>query len=75
MLARTTAIKSNNNVRVTFNLVANTYTIHEDNNSGGVAGAGENLKNAVLENNVQFAYNAGITDTDGNTIIQQESIV
>lgn len=68
MLARTTAVKSNNNVRVTFNLAANTYTIHEDSNNDGVVGAGENIKNAVLENNVQFAYNVGITDTDGNAV-------
>ena len=68
MLARTTAVKSNNNVRVTFNLVANTYTIHEDSNDDGTVDAGENLKNAVLENNVQFAYNVGITDTDNNAV-------
>jgi len=68
MLARTTAVKSNNNVQVTFNLVANTYKIHEDSNDNGVEDGGENLKNAVLENNVQFAYNVGISDTDGNTV-------
>jgi len=68
MLARTTAVKSNNNVRVTFDLVANTYTIHEDSNDDGTVDAGENLKNAVLENNVQFAYNVGITDTDDNAV-------
>jgi prepilin-type N-terminal cleavage/methylation domain-containing protein len=68
MLARTAAVKSNNDVRVTFNLAANTYTIHEDNNGDGVADAGENFKNAILENNVQFAYNVGITDTDGNAV-------
>jgi prepilin-type N-terminal cleavage/methylation domain-containing protein len=68
MLARTTAIKSNNNVRATFNLVANTYTIHEDSNSDGVVDASENLKNAVLENNVQFAYNVGVSDIDNNVV-------
>jgi prepilin-type N-terminal cleavage/methylation domain-containing protein len=68
MLARTTAIKSNNNVRATFNLVADTYTIHEDSNSDGVVDAGENFKTAILENNVQFAYNVGISDTDGNAV-------
>ena len=73
MLARTTAVKSNNNVRVTFNLVANTYTIHEDSNDDGTVDAGENLKNAVLENNVQFAYNVGITDTDGNAVTSAAS--
>ncbi len=68
MLARTAAVKSNNDVRVTFNLVANTYTIHEDNDGDGTVDAGENLKNALLENDVQFAYNVGITDTDGNAV-------
>ena len=67
-LARTAAVKTNNDVRVTFNLVANTYTVHEDNNSDGAVNAGENLKNAMLENNVQFAYNVGISDTDGNVV-------
>ncbi len=68
MLARTSAVKSNNDVRVVFDLVANTYTIHEDNNGDGIVDAGENFKNAILENNVQFAYNVGITDTDGNAV-------
>jgi prepilin-type N-terminal cleavage/methylation domain-containing protein len=68
MLARTAAVKSNNDVLVTFNLVANTYKIHEDTDNDGVEDAGENLKNAVLENNVQFAYNVGITDTDDNAV-------
>ncbi len=68
MLARTAAVKSNNDVRVTFNLVANTYTIHEDNDGDGTVDADERLKNALLENDVQFAYNVGITDTDGNAV-------
>ena len=68
MLARTAAVKSNNDVRVTFDLVANTYTIHEDSNSDGVVDAGENLKNAILENNVQLAYNVGISDADDNAV-------
>ena len=68
MLARTAAVKSNNDVRVTFNLVANTYTIHEDSNNDGAVNAGEKFKNAILENDVQFAYNVGISDTDGNAV-------
>ncbi|MFT4577993.1 MAG: prepilin-type N-terminal cleavage/methylation domain-containing protein [Nitrospinales bacterium] len=68
MLARTAAVKTNNDVRVAFNLVANTYTIHEDNNGDGAVNAGEKFKNALLENDVQFAYNVGITDTDGNAV-------
>lgn len=68
MLARTTAVKSNNDVRVTFDTTAHTYKIHEDSNSDGSEDADENVKNAILENNVQFAYNTGITDTDGNNV-------
>ncbi|MBC8282855.1 MAG: GspH/FimT family pseudopilin [Nitrospinae bacterium] len=68
MLARTTAIKSNNNVRVAFDTTAHTYQIHEDSNDDGNLDAGENVKNATLENDVQFAYNTGITDTDGNNV-------
>ncbi len=68
MLARTTAIKSNNDVRVTFDTTAHTYKIHEDSDGDGTEDAGENVKNAVLENDVQFAYNTGITDTDGNGV-------
>lgn len=68
MLARTTAVKGNNNVRVTFDTTAHTYKIHDDTNSDGTEDAGENVKNAVLENDVQFAYNTGITDTDGNNV-------
>jgi prepilin-type N-terminal cleavage/methylation domain-containing protein len=68
MQARTSAVKTNNDVRVAFNLVANTYTIHEDNDGDGVVDAGEKFKNALLENDVQFAYNLGITDTDGNAV-------
>lgn len=68
MMARTTAVKSNNDVRVTFDTNAHTYKIHDDSNSDGTEDAGENVKNAVLENDVQFAYNTGITDTDGNGV-------
>jgi type IV fimbrial biogenesis protein FimT len=68
MLARTNAVKSNNDVRITFDLVAHTYTIHDDSDNDGVADAGENFKNATLESNVQFAYNVGISDTDNNAV-------
>jgi len=68
MLARTTAVKSNNNVRVIFDTTAHSYQIHDDSNSNGALDAGENVKNAILENNVQFAYNTGISDTDGNGV-------
>ena len=39
MLARTAAVKSNNDVLVTFNLVANTYKIHEDTDNDGTGDA------------------------------------
>lgn len=68
MLARTTAIKNNNNVRVTFDTTAHTYKIHDDTNSDGTEDSGENVKNAILENEVQFAYNTGVKDTDGNNV-------
>ncbi len=68
MLARTTAVKSNNNVRVIFNTTAHSYQIHEDSDGDGTIDTGENVKNGALENNVQFAYNTGITDTDGNDV-------
>lgn len=68
MLARTTAVKNNNPVHVTFNTNSNTYTIHDDTNSDGTQNAGEAVKSAVLENNISFAYNAGINDIDGNAV-------
>ena len=68
VLARTVAVKNNNDVRVTFNLNANTYQVHDDTNGDGVEDSGEALKTITLEENVQFAYNTGITDIDGNTV-------
>ncbi len=68
MLARTVAVKNNNDVRVTFNLNANTYQVHDDTNGDGVEDSGEALKTINLEENVQFAYNTGIEDIDGNTV-------
>ena len=68
MLARTTAVKSNNNVRVTFDTTAHTYLIHEDTNDDGNVDAGENSRTSILENSIQFAYNTGITDDNGNNV-------
>ena len=68
VLARTVAVKNNNDVRVTFNLNADTYQVHDDTNGDGVEDSGEALKTVNLEENVQFAFNAGITDIDGNTV-------
>jgi len=68
VLARTVAVKNNNDVRVTFNLNANTYQVHDDTNGDGLEDSGEALKTINLEENVQFAYNTGIPDIDGNTV-------
>jgi len=68
MLARTSAVKNNNLVRVTFNTTSHTYTIHDDTNDDGTQDSGEAVKSVALENDINFAYNTGITDIDGNTI-------
>jgi len=68
MLARTVAVKNNNDVRVVFDSNADTYKVHDDTNGDGVEDSGEALKTITLEENVPFAYNTGITDIDGNTV-------
>ncbi len=68
MLARTNAIKNNNDTRVTFNTTNHAYKVHDDKNSNGTEDSGEALKSVNLENSVKFAYNAGISDIDGNTV-------
>ncbi|MBC8287063.1 MAG: GspH/FimT family pseudopilin [Nitrospinae bacterium] len=68
MLARTTAVRNNNIVRVTFNTTNNTYTIHDDTDSDGTKGAGEAVKSGALENDINFAFNSGISDIDGNAV-------
>ena len=68
MLARTVAVKNNNDVRVTFNTISQTYKIHDDTNGDGVENTGESLKSVSLEENVQFAFNTGTSDIDGNTV-------
>ena len=68
MLARTVAVKNNNDVRVTFNTISQTYKIHDDTNGDGVEDTGESLKSVSLEENVQFAFNTGIPDIDGNPV-------
>ena len=67
-LARASAIKNNNNVVVTFNGGNHTYSIHNDIDNDGNQDAGENVKNVGLKNQVQFGYNPGITDMDGNNV-------
>lgn len=68
MLARTNAVKNNNLVRVDFNTTSHTYTIHDDTNENGSQDSGEAVKSVTLENDVNFAYNTGMTDVDGNAV-------
>ena len=68
MLARTNAVKNNNLVRVTFNTTSHTYTIHDDTDDDGTQDSGEAVKSVALENDINFAYNTGITDIDGNAV-------
>lgn len=67
MLARTSAVKNNNIVRVAFNTTSHTYTIHNDTNEDGIQDSGEAVKSVALENDINFAYNTG-NDVDGNAI-------
>jgi len=68
MLARASAVRSNNNVLVVFNTAGNSYKVHSDTDGDGVEDAGEQIKNVNLEEYSQFAYNTGITDIDGNSV-------
>lgn len=68
MLARTNAVKNNNLVRVAFNTTSHTYTIHDDTNDDGTQDSGEAVKSVALENDINFAYNTGINDIDGNAV-------
>jgi prepilin-type N-terminal cleavage/methylation domain-containing protein len=68
MLARTTAVKNNNIVRVAFNTTSHTYTIHNDTDGDGTQDTGEAVKSVALENDINFAYNTGINDEDGNAV-------
>ncbi len=68
MLARTTAVKNNNIVRVAFNTTSHTYTIHNDTDEDGTQDTGETVKSVALENDINFAYNTGVDDVDGNAV-------
>jgi len=69
MLARITAIKSNNDVIVTFNAGNNQYSIHDDSNSDGAENGGETVKNVTLIPQVQFGFFGGsVVDTEGNSV-------
>ncbi|MBT3922083.1 MAG: prepilin-type N-terminal cleavage/methylation domain-containing protein [Nitrospina sp.] len=68
MLARTSAVKNNNDVLVTFSTVNDSYTVHDDTDGDGVEDASESSKSVNLEENAQFAFNTGISDIDGNAV-------
>ena len=67
-LARATSIQSNNNVLVTFDIVKNIYKVHDDTNSNGIEDSKETVKAVNLENNIEFGFNLGLFDVDGNTV-------
>ena len=74
--ARMTAMKSGNNVVVTFVSASNSYSILNDTNNNGAADTGESLKARTLENNVQFGFSGpSITDMDGNTGITETVVM
>lgn len=76
LLARMTAMKSGNNVVVTFLPGSNSYSILNDTNNNGVADGGEPLNSRTLENNVQFGFSGpSITDMDGNMGIVQTVVM
>jgi prepilin-type N-terminal cleavage/methylation domain-containing protein len=72
LLARTTAIKNNNNVVVTFLPSTNAYSILSDTNGNGTADTGERLRSRTLENNVVFGFNgSSMIDMENNTGITE----
>ena len=74
--ARMTAMKSGNNVVVTFLAGSNSYSILNDTNNNGAADTGEPFSARTLENNVQFGFSGpSITDMDGNTGITQTVVM
>jgi Tfp pilus assembly protein FimT len=76
MLARSSAIKSNNNVNFTFNAGANSYKIHDDTDGDGIEDTGENIKSVALDSNVQFGFfGVSITDMDGNAVSAPVALV
>jgi Tfp pilus assembly protein FimT len=68
ILARSTSVKNNNNVSVTFDISENLYKVHNDTNNNGVEDHGESIKSVKLENNVKFGYVPGLLDIDGNIV-------
>lgn len=72
--ARMTAMKTGNNIVVTFNSLTNSYSILNDTNNNGVADGGENLRSRTLENNVQLGFaGPSVDDMDGTS--RSEAVV
>ena len=72
--ARMSAMKSGNNVVVTFNSAAHSYSILNDTNNNGTADTGEPFGSRALENNVRFGFAGGsIDDMDGTS--RSETVV
>jgi prepilin-type N-terminal cleavage/methylation domain-containing protein len=65
-LARITAIKNNNNVRVTLNTVTNQYTVHDDTNGNSIVDGAETVKTIALLPQISFGFFGGIVDPNGN---------
>jgi prepilin-type N-terminal cleavage/methylation domain-containing protein len=72
LLAHSTAISNNHKVLVTFDSVNHSYKVHKDINNNAVEEAGEDIKIVKLndEDRVQFNFNAGVSDVDGNPVLK-----
>ena len=72
LLAHSTAISNNHNVLVTFDPDNHIYRVHGDKNDNALEEAGEDIKIVKLndEDRVQFNFNAGVSDVDGNPVLK-----
>ena len=68
LLAHSTSISNNHNVLVTFDPINNTYKVLKDKNNNGQEDSGETIKSVNLENNIQFGFNSGVLDLEGNLV-------
>ena len=68
LLAHSTSIKNNHDVLVTFDILNNTYKVHQDINNNGVEESSEQIKSVNLENDIQFGFNSGVLDLEGNLV-------
>lgn len=69
MLARTMAVTNNNNVIVSFSTSGDhSYTIHDDTDEDDAQDGGETVKTISLKDNIEFGFNTGVSDVDGNAL-------